>query len=237
MSAQSSKGCTDRVFCPAVSRDGRRCDFAEHPGFVHWSWVKGELQFWQALPDESEAWRNQGADEDPLRDAPQALKGGKAAAMDRWLGVGQHHVLFVVDEASQLLGQARDTQEANETMQRARDLFLRGRASEDYNRPLVEAMTLDGRFAYGLLESPYSSGNYGPVVHETVPGSGETSRREVIVADSIREVFVPGHRGGCQGDCSREGYSEETSYPECWTWEQVRTGVAERYRAWKDWVL
>jgi hypothetical protein len=59
----------------------------------------------------------------------------------------------------------------------------------------------------------------------------------VILADSLREVFVPGHRGGCQGDCSREGHSERTDYPECWTWDQIRTGVAEKCWAWKDWVL
>lgn len=234
MSAPPSKGSDDRAFCPAASRDGRRCDFAEHPGFVHWSWVEGELQFWQALPDESESWRNQAADEDPLRDAPQALKGGKAAAMSRWLGVGQHHVLFVVDEASQLLDQARDTQEASETMQRLNNLIKWGRSLEVYNRPLVEATSIpDGQLIMGLLQVDDQGHT---LVDRTPPDTGIPDPYAVDPA-SLREVLVPGHRGGCQGDCCRDGYSEETSYPECWTWEQVRTGVAERYRAWKDWAL
>lgn len=76
MSAPSSKDSADRKFCPAVSRNGRRCDFAEHPGEVHWSWVDGELQHWQRLPEPGESWSNQGAAEDPLRDAPKALRRG-----------------------------------------------------------------------------------------------------------------------------------------------------------------
>lgn len=139
-----------------------------------------------------------------------------------------------VGEFAQLM---KRTQEENKVTQNVQALLTRGRAPEEYNRPLVEAISLDGRLVYGLLESPYSSGNYVPVVHETMPESGGVPHREMIVVDSIREVLVPGHRGGCAGDCCREGYSEETSYPECWTWEQVRTGVAERYQAWKDWVL
>jgi hypothetical protein len=73
MSAQSNKASEDRTFCPAKSRNGRRCDFAEHPGAVHWSWVEGELQQWQALPEPDERWVNLPADQDPLRDAPQFL--------------------------------------------------------------------------------------------------------------------------------------------------------------------
>jgi hypothetical protein len=79
MSALSSKASTeDRMFCLVTSRDGRRCDFAEHPGAVHWSWVEGELQFWQALPEPDEIWRNQAPAEDPLRDAPQVLRKDRA---------------------------------------------------------------------------------------------------------------------------------------------------------------
>lgn len=212
------------MFCPATSRDGRRCDFAEHPSFVHWSWVEGELQFWQALPGNDEAWRNQGATEDPLRDAPQALK---AARGPQIAGV-------YVDEFAHFMEQSRKATEGRDMAQAVHDLLMRGRAPEVYNRPLVEARSLDGRFAYGLLETCPTS---APAVHETVPESGGVPHRVLVEVDSIREVLVPGHRGDCAGDCCREGYSEETSYPECWTWDQVRTGIAERYRAWKDWAL
>jgi len=208
-----------------MSRNGRRCDFAEHPGEVHWSWVDGELQQWQRLPEPGEAWRNQAATEDPWRDAPQVLI--DAALKVRPEMPGEFNPLANIYNAAK----------EPETMNYIHDLLRRGRASQVWNRPLVEATTLDGDFAYGLLEAPFSPGFSQPVVHETVPESGGTPHRVVVEADSIREVFVPGHRGGCAGDCCREGYSEETSYPECWTWDQVRTGVAERCRAWKDWVL
>lgn len=224
MSARSNKASEDRTFCTATSRNGRRCDFAEHPGAVHWSWVEGELQQWQALPEPDEAWRNQAPAEDPLRDAPQALKTAR----------GPQIVGVFVDEFAQLMEKSRLAAKENEMWQNVQDLLKRGQAREVYNRPLVEATTLDGRFAYGLLETCPAS---APAVHETAPESGGVPHRELVHADTIREVTVPGHRGDCDGDCCREGYSENTSYPECWTWDQVRTGIAERYRAWKDWVL
>jgi hypothetical protein len=224
MSARSNKVSEDRTFCPATSRNGRRCDFAEHPGAVHWSWVEGELQQWQALPEPGEAWHNQVPVEDPLRDAPQALKTTR----------GPQIVGVFVDEFAQLMEKSRLAAKENEMWQNVQDLLKRGQAREVYNRPLVEATALDGRFAYGLLETCPTS---APAVHETVPESGGVPHRELVHADTIREVTVPGHRGGCDGDCCREGYSEDTSYPECWTWDLVRTGIAEKYRAWKDWAL
>jgi hypothetical protein len=228
VSAPLNKASEDRAFCPAASRDGRRCDFAEHPGAVHWSWVEGELQFWQALPEPGEAWRNQAPAEDPLRDAPQALKTAR----------GPRAVGFFVDEFPSLMQQAEANPMERKTMsQIVHRLLVQGRTLEPYHRPLVEATTVNGDFAYGLLEAPYSSGHGQPVVHETVPESGGVPSRVAILVDSIREVLVPGHRGGCAGDCCREGYSEDTSYPECWTWDQVRSGIAEKYRAWKDWTL
>lgn len=223
MSVPTTRDSADRQFCPAVSRNGRRCDFVEHPGEVHWSWVDGELQHWQRLPEPTEAWRNQGSAEDPLRDAPEALRTARGPQM---VGV-------FVDELAQLM---KHTQEESKVTQNVQDLLARGRQREVWNRPVVEATTVSGSFAYGLLEANAEPYGYH-VVDETVPESGGIPVRAVIHPDSIREVLVPGHRGGCAGDCSREGYSEETSYPECWTWEQVRTGVAERYRAWKDWAL
>lgn len=224
MSAPTNKASADRMFCAAVSRNGRRCDFAEHPGEVHWSWVDGELQQWQRLPAPDEAWRNQGAIEDPLRDAPQALKTSR----------GPKIAGLFIDEFAYFMERRQTAEENKMAWQRTQDLLDRGRNAQVYNRPLVEATTLDGRFAYGLLETCPTS---APAVHETVPESGGVPHRELVEVDSIREVLVPGHRGGCAGDCCREGYSEETSYPECWTWDQVRTGIAERYRAWKDWAL
>ena len=61
---------TDR-FCPAVSRKGLRCDFREHPGEAHWTWINGWPTPWMAPPG---SWRNAPATEDPLRDAPSALR-------------------------------------------------------------------------------------------------------------------------------------------------------------------
>lgn len=224
MSAHTTSECADRTFCPAVSRDGRRCDFAEHPGFVHWSWVEGELQFWQSLPGGDERWSNQGTTEDPLRDAPAALKAAR----------GPKIAGLFVDEFSYFMQKSRERARENEMWQNVQDLLTRGQDPVVYNRPLVEATSLEGRFAYGLLETCPTS---APAVHETVPESGGVPHRVLVHADTLREVTVPGHRGGCAGDCCREGYSEETSYPECWTWDQVRGGIAERYRPWKDWAL
>jgi hypothetical protein len=222
VNAPSSKDSADRTFCPATSRDGRRCDFAEHPGFVHWSWVEGELQFWQALPKPDEAWRNQGATEDPLRDAPQALKTAR----------GPQIAGVFVDEFAHFMQQTKESAMSDSV----KDLLARGRQPEVWNRPVVEGTTVSGSFTYGLLEANAEPYGYH-VVDETVPESGDIPVRAVVHPDSLREVLVPGHRGGCAGDCCREGYSEKTSYPECWTWDQVRTGIAGRYRAWKDWVL
>lgn len=73
MSATTSRVSEDREFCPAVSRKGSRCDFAVHPGHVHWTWTDGWPRQWMALPGQEEVWQNQGPDEDPLRDAPEAL--------------------------------------------------------------------------------------------------------------------------------------------------------------------
>ncbi len=63
----------DRRFCPAVnSRNGWLCDFAAHPWQTHWSWVNGELKVWSAP---TPSWENKPLNtEDPLRDAPEALK-------------------------------------------------------------------------------------------------------------------------------------------------------------------
>jgi hypothetical protein len=227
MSARSNKGSEKRAFCPAASRDGRRCDFAKHPGAVHWSWVEGELQFWQALPEPGEAWRNQAPAEDPLRDAPDALKTAR----------GPQLVGLFVDEFPLIMQQAEVPPAERKTMSEMVNALLKqARAPEVYNRPLVEGLTVGGRFTYGLLEANAEPFGYH-LVDETVPESGEIPARQVVHPDSLREVLVPGHRGGCAGDCCREGYSEETSYPECWTWDQVRDGTAEKYRAWKDWVL
>lgn len=249
MSAQTTSECTDRTFCPAVSRDGRRCDFAEHPGAVHWSWVEGELQFWQALPGDDERWSNQGATEDPLRDAPRALLDAALKVRPefpddfnplaniyaaRETSRGPQIAGVFVDEFAHFMELSQRRAKETEMWHKVQDLLTRGQTRTMYDRPLVEAVDLEGRFAYGLLETCATS---APAVHETVPESGGVPNRVLVHADTIREVFVPGHRGDCAGDCCREGYSEETSYPECWTWDQVRTGVAAKYRAWKDWVL
>jgi hypothetical protein len=226
MSARSNKASEDRTFCPTTSRNGRRCDFAEHPGAVHWSWVEGELQFWQALPEVGERWINLPAAEDPLRDAPAPLK-------TSWDGVRSSG--FFVDEMAHVAERAQQTKES-EMSNSVQDLLARGRQPEVWNRPVVEAITVSGDFAYGLLEANAEPYGYH-VVDETVPESGGVSVKAVVHPDSLREVLVPGHRGGCAGDCCRDGYSENTSYPECWTWDQVRTGLAGKYRAWKDWVL
>lgn len=228
MSAPSSRDSADRDFCPAVSRDGRRCDFAEHPGFVHWSWVEGELQFWQSLPSEGETWRNEGATEDPLRDAPQVLIDA-ALKVRPEMPKDFNPIANIYADPKLALRYLKETE-------MTQNLLERGRSPEIYDRPLVEGITVSGSFSYGLLEASTEPHGYH-VIHETVPESGQVEARAVVHPDSLREVLVPGHRGGCAGDCCREGYSEETSYPECWTWDQIRTGIAEKYRAWKDWAL
>lgn len=256
MSARQNKASDDRSFCPAASRNGRRCDFAVHPGAVHWTWVDGELQQWQSLPEPTERWVNLPATEDPLRDAPQVLIDASRKVRPETPGDfnplaniyrdpknarrvlrGMSVAGFFVDEMAYVAEQARQNPKGHEMQQHVQDLLARGRAPEPWLRPLVEATSIDGRFAYGLLETPVNSGFGAPVVHETMPDSGGVPTRVVVHRDSISEVLVAGHRGGCAGDCCRDGYSEETSYPECWTWDQVKSGIAERYRAWKNWAL
>lgn len=229
MSAQSTSDSNDREFCPAVSADGTRCDFAVHPGAVHWTWRNGYPHPWQALPARDEVWRNQAA-----TDAPQLLI--DAALQVRPDVPEDFNPLANLYRDPALPKLAQQNPRGHEMTQRLHDLLRQGRAPEVYNRPLVEATSLDGRFAYGLLDVSSSSVD-APVVHETMPGSGGVPTRVVILPDSIREVFVPGHRGDCHGDCTREGMDNDNFYPECWDWRQVKAGVAERYRAWKDWVL
>lgn len=65
---------TERHRCLAVSRKGWRCDFMEHPGQVHWTWINGWPTAWMWLPDRDESWQNEAPTEDPLRDAPPALR-------------------------------------------------------------------------------------------------------------------------------------------------------------------
>jgi hypothetical protein len=227
------------MFCPAVSRNGRRCDFAKHPGAVHWSWVEGELQHWQALPEVGERWVNLPATEDPLRDGPQALISDAVRVPPEL--VGDFNPLEALYRDPQLALRCvqlmtNPTPEEPTMSNSVQDLLARGRQLDAWSRPVVEATTVGGRFTYGLLEANAEPFGYH-LVDETVPESGGIPAQQVVHPDSLREVLVPGHRGGCAGDCCREGYSEDTSYPECWTWDLVRDGTAEKFRAWKDWVL
>lgn len=61
-----------RTFCQARRKDGTPCQLEQHSERVHASYIDGWLQTWLS---NDVAWQNVGLNtEDPLRDAPEALK-------------------------------------------------------------------------------------------------------------------------------------------------------------------
>lgn len=216
-----------RAFCPVVRGNGWQCDYAEHPGEVHVTWVNGWPQQWSAMPDKP--WVNMPLSQDILDDAPEALRAG-APKRDPFADYLSASTVHRWDPLTSTWFHPSGEWRCPDSSCPANVEEIPGPTEVEYDR-LVEGIEVStNRPIVGLFRpTPVADGHHAVILR----GGG----RRVIRRGSEKPILVIGHRGGCEGDCSREDLPSG-SYPKCWEWDKhVATGIAAQQDQWKDWTL
>lgn len=201
-----------RKFCSAVRENhGWLCETAEHPGETHYTWINGWLTSWSGPV---KGWENHA-----LPGGPDAMFGEVPIKVDPALPHGALAFKRTEGETTFFLPPIDFfTPSTNQEEPAVTDDEVPAvGVNPDYvPGPLVEAVSLmTGAIIYGE-HLPWSTAEQ-PRVRQC------TGIIVEVVPSSIVAVEEVGHRGGCPGNCSREGMQGRGWIPGCWPPELVQS--------------